>query len=657
MKLKQSTEAWGMNINRFNGGTVTLFDDARTKPNQAVETTNLIQVQDGIWKPRWGTEYYGSPISGETSILGIAEYVKSDGTRELIAVGGTTGKIFKSTNGGSWAQIGSITFNTTAKLSFIQLEGFLYIANGVNNLARYNGTTITQYTSLSAPTLSSVTRGSGLGAGSFTYYYKVTALNEVGETIGSNELSIGVDKDRSTWSIHSNAHVDVTWTAVSGATRYQVYIGDETNKNVLLVDTGVLTFKDDGTVQPNPYVLVPVDNTTTAPKFSEMALISGRIWGAKDPVNKYRVYWGGDILNTAGFSAYYGGGWVDLEKGGRETPIYVGNYRTGKGDSATTVLCTSPEGVGSVWQIALDNITVGDTTFSFPVGGKIVGTIGTTSPKAVVTAMDSLVFGNKRAIYNLGNKQQIFNVLATDEMSVNIRPSYRDLEQSKLENMCAYWYDSKIFFSATEKGQTDNNIIFIYDTERRNWTWKWTVGVNQFLEYTDNTNTSHLLGIRPNDNRLIKFNQNLVSDLGQSFRTSYTSGLMQVSDNSKIFAMVKEILIAIGRPKGEILFEIIGIKKKGGFATIATKTISDLSTLSNVNFTDQLFSDIVFSDNPNVPTVFAQASIKKIVRVRKLLNAIQFRVSSNKLDTDYTLLEIQAFGNLVPTSTPSEWKK
>ena len=655
MKLKQSTEAWGMNINRFNGGTVTLFDDARVKPNQAVETTNLIQVQDGIWKPRWGTEYYGAVLSGESKIIGMAEYVKSDGTRELIVVGGTTGAFYKSTNGGAWSQIGTTTFNTSAKISFIQLEGFLYIANGVNNLARYNGTTITQYTALSAPVLTAVNRGSGLSAGSYTYYYKVTALNEVGETIGSNELSTTVNIERYLWPGKSNHHIDISWNAVAGAVRYQLYIGEETNKNVLLLDTAGLTYRDDASLQPNPYILVPADNTTSAPKFSEMALISGRIWGTKDPTNKYRVYWGGDILNTAGFSSYYGGGWVDLEKGGRETPIWVGNYRTGKGDSATTVLCTSPEGVGSVWQVALDNITVGDDTFTFPVGGKIVGTIGTTSPKAVVTAMDSLIFGNKRAIYNLGNKQQIFNVLATDEMSVNIRPTYRDLDQSKLENMCAYWYDSKIFFSATEKGSAVNNIIFVFDTERRNWSWRWTVGVDQFLEYTDNTNTSHLLGIKPNDNRLIKFSPNVSSDLGQAFRTSYTSGLMQVSDNSKIFAMVKEILVDIGRPKGEVLFEVIGIKKKGGFNSIASKTITD--TISNVNFTDELFGDIGLSDNPNAPTTFSQVSVKKIVRVRKLLNAIQYRISSTKLDTDYTILGIQAFGNLVPTSTPSEWKK
>ena len=657
MKLKQSTEAWGLNINRFNGGTVTLFDDARIKTNQAVETTNLMQVQDGIWKPRWGTEYYGQAIAGETKIIGIAEYVKSDGSRELIAVGGTTGKIFKSVDAGSWSQIGTLTLNTSVQPSFLQIEGFLYIANGINDLVRYNGTSLLTYTALSAPTLSSVTRGSGLSAGSFTYFYKITALNAAGETAGSNEASVSVNIDRDLWNAGNNHHIDVTWTAVSGATRYQVYIAEETNKQTLLVDTAATTYRDDGIVQANLFIEVPQDNTTTAPKFSELSLIDGRIWGTKDPNNKYRVYWGGDELNTSAFSAYYGGGWVDLEKGGRETPVWVGNYRTGKGDSAATVLCTSPEGVGSVWQLSLQVISVENDSFVYPTGAKIVGTIGTTSPKGVVTAMDSLIFGNKRAIYNLGNKQQIFNVLATDEMSANIRPSYRELNQNKLWNMCSYWYDSKIFFSATEKGQNDNNIIFVFDTERKNWAWRWTIGVSQFLEYTESTGTSYLLGIRPNDNRLIKFNSNLVTDLGQKFRTSYTSGLIQVSDNAKIFAMVKEVLIELGRPKGEILFEVIGIKKKGGFNTITTKTITNEASISNVNFTDELFGDIRLSDNPNAPTTFSQANVKKIIRVRKLLNAIQYKVSSDKLNTDYTILGIQAYGNLIPTSPPSDWKK
>lgn len=652
MRLNQTTEAWGINIKRFNGGTVTLLDDAKIKPNQAVESTNLIQVQDGIWKVRWGTEYYGQAISGETKILAIAEYLTSAGVRELIAVGGTTGKVFKSIDAGSWSQIGSITFNTSTPIKLLQTNSFLYFANGVNNLARYNGTTITQYTALSAPTLSSVTRSGSLSAGAFTYYYRITALNEVGETVGSNELSTTVNIDRDLWS--GTNHIDVTWTAVSGATRYQVYIGEETNKEKLLVDTINTTYKDDGTVTVNPYVFVPGDNTTTAPKFAEMSIVSNRLWGAQDSVNKYRVYWSGEVSAGVAFSDYYDGGWVELEKGGRELPVWVGSYRTGKGDNAATVLCSTPEGVGSVWQIALDTLTVNNVTGTVPVAQKIVGTIGTESPRAVVTAMDSLIFANKRAVYNLGNKQQIFNVLATDEMSVNIRPSYRDLDLTKLSNMCAYWYDGKIFFSATEKGSTENSMIFIYDIERRNWNWKWSIGVRQFLEYTDSTKTSHFIAISPNSNRLIRFNPNVLSDLGQPFRTSYTSGLIAISDNAKIFAKLKDIIVELGRPRGNITFEILALLKKKGFSSLGARQITD--SISNVNFVDALFGDIFLSENPNTAKTFSQASIKKRIKMRKLVNAIQYKIYSNAVDTDYTILSIQADGNLIPTRIPSEWK-
>jgi hypothetical protein len=653
MRLNQTTEAWGLRINSFRGGVSTLLDDARIKKNQAIEATNLMQVQDGAWKVRWGTEYYGQPIAGESKILGVAEYLTTAGVRELIAVGGTTGRIYKSVDGGSWSQIGSLTMNTSAQVDFLQTNNLLYIANGVDNLIRYNGTTLIQYTSLPAPTLSSVTRSGGLSAGAFTYFYKVTALNEVGETVGSNEISTTVNVVRDLWT-PATQYIDVAWSSVSGATRYQVYLGEETGRNVLLTDTINTSYRDDGSLISNNFVLVPQDNTTTAPKFSEMSLVGNRVWGTKDVVNKYRVHWSSAVTDGVAFSAYYGGGWVDVNPGGRELPVWVGSYRTGKGDNATTVLCSSPEGVGAVWQISLDTLTVGNVTGVVPVVQQVVGTIGTESPKAVVTAMDSLVFANKRAVYNLGNKQQIFNVLATDEMSVNIRPSYRDLDLSKLENMCAYWYDGKIFYSATEKGESDNSMIFIYDIERQNWTWKWTIGVTQFLEYTDSTKTSHFIGIKPNTNRLIKFNPNVLSDLGQAFRTSYTSGLIPVSNNVKIWAKTKDIIIELGRPRGTIFFETLGILRKQGFSSLGTKSITD--SVSNVNFVDALFGDIFLSENPNTSTTFTQASVKKRLKMRKLVNAIQFKVYSNSVDADYTILSIQADGNLIPTRIPSAWK-
>lgn len=655
MRLRQTNQAWGSIINKFNGGVSTLLDAARVGLNQAVDATNLMQEQDGIWTTRWGTEFYGQPIPGESSILAIAEYLKSNNTRELIAIGATTGKIYKSVdNADSWSQIGSIVFSTSAKFSFIQIDSYLYIANGIDSLTRYNGTTITQYSSIATPTLNALTRGAGLSAGSITYYYKVTALNAVGETIGSNEQSITVNKDRSTWTL-ATENIGLTWNVIAGATRYQVYFSEETNRETLIADVATNAYTDTGADVANPYVVVPQDNTTGAPLFSEMAIIGNRIWGTKDSVNPYRVHWSGDGLNLGAFSAYYRGGWIDLEKGGREKPVFVGNYRTGKGDNATTVLCSSPEGVGSVWQISLDEFTVGSLTFIAPAAQKIVGTIGTNSPKAVVSAMDSLIFANKRAVYSLGNKQQIFNVLATDEMSANIRPSYRNLDLSKLSNMCAYWYDSKIFFSATEKGIANNNIIFVFDTERRNWSWKWTIGVNQFLEYTDTSNNTYLLGVQAGNSRLIRFNPNVYSDLGQAFATSYISGLIPISDNVKFFAKVNDVIVQLGRPQGEIKFEIFGLQKKKGFAGLASKTIVTETSSNYYSYTG--YSKQKYSYSDSVAKIFSDISTKKRVRVKKLLSAIQYRVYSNSLNTKYSILSIQADGNLIPTRIPSSWKK
>jgi hypothetical protein len=644
---------WNVILDKFNGGTSTLLDEARIGLNQAKETINLIQVQDGLWKPRWGSAYYGQAISGESSILGSKEFIKSDGTRELIAIGGTTGKFFKSIDGGAWSEISGAVFSITRKPFFLQINNYLYITNGYDPLTRYNGSSLTQYTQISAPGGVSLTRGSGLSAGSYNLYYQITAINSIGETVGSIEQTITVNKDRDSWlGATSNEYVDISWSAVTGATRYQVYFSTESGQETLLDSTNTTSYRDDNVTTPNPYVFVPQDNTTGAPKFSQMELSGNRIWATKDPQNKYRVYFSGVGQYIGYFSAYYGGGWVDLEKGGRETPQYVGHYRTGKGDSAATVLCSTPEGIGAIWQITLEAVTIGDSTFTVPIPVKIVGTIGADAPYAVVKAGDNLIFNNKRGVFSLGNKENISNVLATNELSGPIRPSYRGLNLSKIENFSGYWYDAKIFFSLTE-GSGENDCIVIYDMERKNWNYKWTIGVKQFTEYTDSSGNTHFLGIPSNGGQLIEMSENISGDLGQSFRTSFISGLIPISRNKKIFAKVKEALIEIGRPRGTVNFEVLGIEKKKGFSSLGSKVITD--SVSTIDFCNELFDDYAFDEDRSVPKSFSQASVKKRLRVRKLLNAIQFHVYSDTADTDYTILSIMAEGRVIPTRAPSDW--
>lgn len=651
IRINSRKNKWMLSLDKFKGGTSTIIDEARISPEQAKETVNLIQVQDGLWKPRWGTTYYGLEITGESSIIGASEYITSAGVRELIVIGGTTGKAYKSTNGGTWSEITGATFNTSALHYFLQINNRLYITNGVNPLTLYDGSALTRYSSISAPTGLGLARGSALSAGSYTFFYTVTALNSVGETLGATEQSITTNKDRILWSL-ANEHIDITWNTVAGATQYQIYISTESGKQVLLAYSATNSYRDNNYATPNPFVLVPDVNTTQAPSFTQMDMSGNRIWATRDPSNRYRVYMSGVSAYIGYFSAYFGGAWVDLEKGGRETPVWVGHYRTGKGDSAATVLCSTPEGVGSIWQISLEQQTVGNTSFVVPIPTKIVGTIGADSSRMAVKVGDELMFGNKRGVFKLGTKENITNVLATQEISEHIRPSYRSLNFAKSSQFCGYWYDAKVFFSATE-GTGENDLIFIYDTERKNWNWKWTIGVRQFLEYTDASGLTHFLIVPTSGGRMVECGLNIANDLGQAFKTSYISGLYPIDGDKKVFAKVQDAILELGRPKGEIKFEVLGLEKKRGFASLATKTIGD--TVSTINFVSSLFSNYLFGYEPNVPRTFAKATIKKRLRVRRLVNAVQFHVYSDKADTDYTILSIQLDGRKIPVRVPSIW--
>ena len=101
MKLQTRTQPSAkellITIDKFNGGTNTLVDQSRLAPKFAVQSNNLMQVSDGLWKTRWGTKNFGAALAANSD--GASEYVKADGTTELIAI--ANGVAYKSTDGGS----------------------------------------------------------------------------------------------------------------------------------------------------------------------------------------------------------------------------------------------------------------------------------------------------------------------------------------------------------------------------------------------------------------------------------------------------------------------------------------------------------------------------------------------------------------------------
>lgn len=140
--------------------------------------------------------------------------------------------------------------------SFIAKDGTSSLLVGTaSGLVKYGGGTWTVLTGLiqapvaNAPTTS--TAGGTLAAA--TYYYKITALNALGETIGSNEVSV-----TTTGATSSNT---VTWGEVATATGYRIYRGTAAaGENTYYAVGTVTTFTDTGAA--GTAGTVPGANTT-----------------------------------------------------------------------------------------------------------------------------------------------------------------------------------------------------------------------------------------------------------------------------------------------------------------------------------------------------------------------------------------------------------
>lgn len=638
-----------LEINDSKGGTNRLLDEARISKNEVVNALNLIQVQDGLYKPRWGTAYYGDDYGAIPD--GASEFLKSDGTTELIVVAG--GKVWKSTDGGTKTEVTGATFTAGNTCYFMQIAGYLYIANGVDALARYDGSTLVTYTEMSAPTGLAGTATSTISAVSgVTIYAIVTALNSIGETIGSTEAHVVVNKIRDQW-IASTDKVTWTWDAVSTASQYQLYISDTIGYEELLTATSTNSFIDDGTVQTNPYISVPLDNTTSAPKFKSMVVSGNRIWATNNPNSPYMVYFSGTGQFMGVFSDFYGGGWINLEKGGRETPVKVVHYQSGQGEGRATVLCKTPEGRGAVWQISISTATVGDTSFSVPSAVKIVGSSGTESINGTVATNNDIMFPNRRGWFSLGPQQNFYGLLRTNEISVKIRPYWTSLIGAKLAGICSYFKDAKIFISVPTSTQGNNRTI-IFDTEKNNWTIDWSFGAKQFLETTDSKGVTRFLYVPLSGTKLVEISENIAGDFGQPFETSFETGRIIIGKEWPDFIKVQRVYVKLGNPRGAINLEVSGSQKNRGFSTIASKQIIPTSSQTGMGF--DLMGDFVMGDTNGTPDTFSDSADIRYLKVNKKIRDIKIKLTSNTVDTDYVLQGFIVKGRPTSSRSPNTWK-
>lgn len=647
-----------LTLDNFKRGVITLIDESRLPKNALKEADNIFLVEDGQPSLRPGVDWFGAVMPNGSAIDGF-DYFDFAGVIHLIAIAG--GNIYRSTDDGtSWTVCSGATTTAGVKTNTLQNNNYLYITNGVDDMIRYDGSTTLQvYTSLSTPSAPGVSE-TGLAGTANQYYYKVSAVNQVGFTAASSATAVVQSTlARQSWDTSTN-YVTLSIGAITGATRYDVYVSEDTTYYYYLGSAtpstpgGAATYIDDGSAIVNPSTTAPTDNTTTGPKVEELTNVGSRMYGVRDTDNRYRIWFTGTGQAAGAFSTAYDGGYLDWSPGGKYIPVKVEDYRDGKGTPLATVWCKSADGQGCILQMTLDTLTIGDVTITVPSAYKLPGSRGTPSPGSVVNVLNDYMFYNSQAFYNLGSRAQFLNLLSTDESSANIRPTVKQITATAESGIASVYFDAKVYFSVPY-GSSTNNYTAVYDTERKAWLPKaFTIGFSKFLRYTDTDGSHRLLAVKPGDTRLSEISTGIQGDYREPFTSSLVTGLYPTTKNRFEFQFTEEGEIEFSNPQGTVSIELLGIERSAGFRTTNSQTVT--STLTSTGWDTFLWDTTAWDDTSDAVAAFSESSVKRYFNVQKDLNAIQWRITTNTLSANYVLRTLQTSGTDTQGGKPRGWK-
>lgn len=597
------------------------------------------------------------------SVDGFDTFDTSTGTHIVAAINGS---IYRSLDDGvTWTLCTGGTYTSGATVSFNQYNGFLYITTGVNAIVLYDGTTVlTGYTNLATPAAPGIAK-TGLAATTYTYYYKISLVNKVGFSNSSPAVSIQTSLTRDQWDRTAN-FVTLTFpAAVAGQERVDVFFS-ENNVDFYYINSQVhttavpnATFKDDATAPVVPSTLAPTANTTTGPTVAELTNIGTRMFGVRDPANRYRIWFTSGKSPLGAFSTAYDGGYLDWQLGGKYFPVKCADYRDKSGSPIATIWCDSNDGEGCIIQMGLDAVDSGTgEAITIPSAYKLAGSRGTNAPGSVINVLNDYMYYNSQAFYNLGNRVNLNNILSTDESSSNIRTTVKQINPIGSKNITAVYYEAKVFFSVPYGSALTNSHTIVYDTEQKAWLpTAFTVGFKKFLRYTDTTGKRRLLALKVGDNRLSYIDESLTSDYGVAFRTSLLTGLMTTARNNRFeFQTVEKGYLEFSNPQSKITVDVLGIERRKGYTSIKTVYVENNTSVVNAGWDTFDDDGNPWDDTSITPTTYSESSVKRYFNLNKELNAIQWHITTDSASARYVLRTLQSDGTDTQSGPPKQWR-
>jgi hypothetical protein len=629
------------------------FDDDRKDQNGLKTVSNSVIEQNGTVRPRPSMVPCGTAFPG--TVLGtVYSYVDSLTTglpvNKMICVCLVAGvaNAYTSADGGAWTKITGKNYSTTAKCYFEQIDNTVLVSNGTDNLSYFDILTnvIIPFTALTTPIAPTIA-ATGIGGTNYTYRYRVSAVSN-GETAASIAGTIAVTKVRDQWAGGTTEYVTLTITRVTGATRYNIYVGDQAGFEYYLdtvPDPGsgtTFTYKDDSSLALNTNRLAPNGDSTAGPKVTRCTNVTGQIYMVGDSANLYRVWFGGTGDAALDFSAFDGGGWVEIDKGGRNLPVSIRGFRDGHGNPVASCFMKGTSGRGKLEHLTATSTTIGDTIITYMAITEANGQDGTDAPDGVIYARDSLWYPSRDGFKTTGTKAMLQNILSTDNFSDQIIPDVKSLNVKNMASCVGIEFEGRLYWSLPVSGSTTNNQMWVCDLNRNGiWTNPWYVNVDWLWLYDDSSGTTHMLALSGNAMYEFSYGQ-LTQDGSTAFSVDIASGLIKFSPDGMEWGSVIDVTFVLERPQGTIVMNVVGKTQDAPLTTVGTDSFTPTSSPVGWNEPAHYWNKYNFPYNAVVstPTVFGSAREEVVIEIGEELKWLTWEVSSIVKGTDFQLADV-----------------
>lgn len=585
-RRRRKSEDQKVSNDRWIRGLNTTVSNTQIRPDELSEATDIELVEDGkVQCPRSGQAYYGA--SSGSRVTGLYSYNKSDGTKKLLRTAGTK---LQEYSAGSWSDVSGFTYTTGLDTNGVTAYDRLYLANGTDPLTYYDGSSITSFTAISAPTISSVTRTGTTG--SYTYSYKVTAVTAVGETNPSAAVSQTLNQA----VLDASNFMTVAWGTVTDAIGYNVYGRKDGDwRFIAFIEGNTSTsYVDKGTVTPSPVFTPPEGNSTAGPKGKYVALFKDSLFIFGDPANPSRLSYsgGGDKIND--FTIGGGGGFIDISKND-------GQIGTGLIVFKNTLLVFKED---SIYQFSFD-------TSGLPSVVLVNPSVGAIAPRSIIAVENDVFFASRRGVFTIGNEAGFaFDVLRTNELSSRVRSIYKTIDPAYISRIAAVYVSDAnknlAVFAYTPSGTTTNSRALVYDRERLGW-YKWTnIQANCWTEWRGTDGVTHYL-YGDDASGYVKEILTGTDDFGSAIRGVFRIKAESFKELDR-YKRLKDISLVLRRPTGSIQVNLI----KDGVETAFTTSIDTIRP--SVNWGHYIFTEFLFGESIGEGTTAQDENVKRVLR-------------------------------------------